>query len=89
MFSIESAIKYFVNKKFGFITALAPSIDMIQKSKNIDAQKSKHTLDIESYEESLRALPASELEKKYNLALAGDADRSRQNAINEEKSWCY
>jgi len=89
MFSTESAITYLVHKKFGIIATLAPTFEMIQKNKNINAEKSIQTINIESYEKSLRALPVSELEKKYHQAIASEADRARQYAINEEKSWCY
>lgn len=78
MFSTEVAISYLVNKKFGITAALMPALEMMQKNKNINVEKSKQAIDIENYEKSLRSKPANELKQLYKQAL-----------VNEENSRFY
>lgn len=89
MISIESAIKYFLQKKFGLAATLMPALASMQKIKNNDVETPKELIKINEYEKSLREMPASELEKNYKQALAWDAERAKKNAIDEENSRFY
>lgn len=89
MFSVDEAVDYFLHKKFGIALMLAPTLEAIRKSKDINAEKSKETIDIDNYQKTLRALPVDELQNKYQQALTEDAERAKHNAIAEEKSWCF
>lgn len=89
MFSVDTAVNYFLNKKFGFALMLAPTLEALRKSKDIKAERSKETIDIDSYQKTLRALPVDELQNKYQQALAEDVERAKHNALAEAKSWCF
>lgn len=88
MNSIDAVIDYFVAKKFGAVIAsLTTALASFEKSK--DGYNSKQLLEIEEYKLTLRNMPISELLTLHNRALAEDAQRTRQNAINEEKTRFY
>lgn len=89
MFSVESAINYFVNRKFGFTAQLLPHLLSLQKIKDVTAEAPKELIEIEKYKKALRALPISELEIKYQQSVAQDAVQAKQNAIAEEKARFY
>lgn len=89
MFSIEAAITYFVNKKFGIVATIMPALAKLQKSQNIEAETPSEVIEIENYKKSLREIEPAELENRYNQAIAMDITQAKQNAINEENLRFY
>lgn len=88
MFSVEDAIKYFVNKKFGLMATLAPKLATLgNQQHNVTLEQENQR--IEDYKATLRNMPKDELLTLHKQSLAQDAENAKQAAIHEEQNRFY
>jgi len=85
--SVETAISYFVTKKFGFISAIAPALSSIKSNEHNDF--SETISKIEAYKLTLRNMAENELLTLHKQSLINDAEQRKRNVINEENSRFY
>ncbi len=87
MSPIETAIDFFVKRKFGFIAAIHPALRTLARNEhNVMSEKE---VEIEDYKRTLRNMPESELLTLHKRTLAEDAEQAKQTALREENNRFY
>lgn len=87
MFSVESAVSYFVHKKFGFLAATYPVMASLDKDKNSAAHRK--LTELENFRDELRSMPIKELEQRYIEMTKQDATQAKLSEEQAENQRFY
>lgn len=63
MFSVDTAVNYFLHKKFSYVAVIAPAMAKIDTDENSEVHKQLAMID--AYKAKLQAMPVNELERLY------------------------
>jgi hypothetical protein len=87
MFSVDAAVNYFVQKRYGFRSLAYPAMASMDKDKT--SENHKKLAEFEAFKNELKAMPVNELEQLYNQTKAQDTLQEKLKAVKDEKAQFY
>jgi hypothetical protein len=87
--SVEAAIDYLTNRKFGILVTLAPAMRTFNSGRGIKTEVTPEEKEIEAYKATLRNMDKNELITLHKRSLLIDAEQAKQRTLQEERDRFY